>query len=77
MPLRHLLFRRVPKHAVNAYGPFIRQVLSKCPKEAEAYAKRLGDLLEDSWSNTIDIIPIDVIALVTGFKHGQDCSLIT
>jgi hypothetical protein len=34
--------RRVPKHAVKAYGPFIRQALSKCPEEAEAYAKRLG-----------------------------------
>ena len=49
--------RRVPKHAVKAYGPFIRQALSKCPEEAEAYAKRLGDVLEGSWSNTTDIIP--------------------
>ena len=34
--------RRVPKHAVEAYGSFIRQALSKCPEEAEAYAKHLG-----------------------------------
>ena len=60
--------RRVPKHAVRAYGPFIRQALSKCPEEAEAYAKRLGSVLEGSWSNTTDIIPIDVIAVVTSFK---------
>jgi integrase len=60
--------RRVPKHAVQAYGSFIRQALSKCPEEAEAYAKRLGDVLEGSWSNTTDIIPIDVIAVVTSFK---------
>jgi len=60
--------RRVPKHAVKAYGPFIRQALSKCPEEAEAYAKRLGDVLEGSWSNTTDIIPIDVIAVVISFK---------
>ncbi len=40
--------RRVPKHAVKAYGLFIRQALSKCPEEAEAYAKRLGDILEGS-----------------------------
>ena len=60
--------RRVPKHAVKAYGPFIRQALSKCPEEAEAYAKRLGNVLEGSWSNTTDIIPIDVIAVVTSFK---------
>ena len=60
--------RRVPKHAVKAYGLFIRQALSKCPEEAEAYAKRLGNVLEGSWSNTTDIIPIDVIAVVTSFK---------
>ena len=60
--------RRVPKHAVKAYGPFIRQALSKCPEEAEAYAKRLGNVLEGSWSDTTDIIPIDVIAVVTSFK---------
>jgi integrase len=60
--------RRVPKHAVKAYGPFIRQALSKCPEEAEAYAKRLGYVLEGSWSNTTDIIPIDVIAVVASFK---------
>jgi integrase len=53
---------------VKAYGPFIRQALSKCPEEAEAYAKRLGNVLEGSWSNTTDIIPIDVIAVVTSFK---------
>ena len=60
--------RRVPKHAVKAYGRFIRQALSKCPEEAEAYAKRLGDVLAGSWSDTTDIIPIDVIAVVTSFK---------
>ena len=60
--------RRVPKLAVKAYGPFITQALSKCPEEAEAYAKRLGYVLEGSWSNTTDIIPIDVIAVVASFK---------
>ena len=44
--------RRVPKHAVKAYGLFIRQALSKCPEEAETYAKRLGDVLEGSWRRT-------------------------
>jgi len=34
--------RREPSHAVEAYGLFIRQVLSKCPDEAAEYAKRLG-----------------------------------
>ena len=60
--------RRVPKHAVKAYGTFIRQALSKCPEEAEAYAKRLGNVLEGSWSHTTDIIPINVVAVVTSFK---------
>ena len=60
--------RHVPKHPVGAYGSFIRQALSKCPEEAEAYAKRLGNVLEGSWSDTTDIIPIDVIAVVTSFK---------
>ena len=41
--------RRVPKHAVSAYGSFIRQRLSHCPEEAAEYAKRLGYVLEASW----------------------------
>ena len=60
--------RRVPKHAVKAYGPFIRQVLSKCPEEAEAYAKRLGDVLEGSWSNTTSIQPVDIPTILFSFK---------
>ena len=35
--------RRVPKHAVGAYGQFIRQALSKDTLEAEVLAKRLSD----------------------------------
>ena len=34
--------RCVPSHAVEAYGLFIRQALSKCPYEAAEYAKCLG-----------------------------------
>ena len=41
--------RRVPKHAVKAYGNFIRIALSKCPQESEEYAKRLSYVLEGSW----------------------------
>ena len=59
--------RRVPKHAVKAYGPFIRQALSKCPEEAEAYAKRLGDVLEGSWSNTTSILPVDIPTILSSF----------
>jgi integrase len=60
--------RRVPKHAVKAYGPFIRQALSKCPEEAEAYAKRLGNVLEGSWSNTAIIQPVDIPTIISSFK---------
>jgi len=38
----------VPKHAVKAYGSFIRQSLSQCPYEAAEYAERLGYVLEAS-----------------------------
>ena len=58
----------MPKHAVKAYGPFIRQALSKCTEEAEAYAKRLGNVLEGSWSNTTSIQPVDIPTILLGFK---------
>ena len=60
--------RRVPKHAVQAYGSFIRQTLSKCPEEAEAYAKRLGNVLEGSWSTTTSIQPVDIPTFLSSFK---------
>ena len=61
--------RRVPKHAVKAYGSFIRQALSRCPIEAEAYAKRLSDVLEGSWGRKSDwILPVDIPALLNSFK---------
>jgi integrase len=53
---------------VKAYGPFIRQALSKCPEEAEAYAKRLGNVLEGSWSNTTSILPVDIPTILFSFK---------
>jgi len=60
--------RRVPSHAVEAYGSFIRQALSKCPDEAAEYAKRLGYVLEASWSNTTKIQPVDVATIIESFK---------
>ena len=60
--------RHVPKHAVGAYGSFIRQALSKCPEEAEAYVKRLGNVLEGSWSNTTSIQPVDIPTILSNFK---------
>ena len=60
--------RRMPKHAVNAYGQFIRQALSQCPEEAEAYAKRLGNVLEGSWNNTTSIQPVYIPTILSSFK---------
>jgi integrase len=53
---------------VEAYGSFIRQALSKCPDEAAEYAKRLGYVLEASWSNTTRIQPVDVATIIESFK---------
>jgi hypothetical protein len=60
--------RHVPKHAVNAYGTFIRQALSKCPEEAEAYTKRLDDVLGGSCSTMTSIQPIDIPTILSSFK---------
>ena len=60
--------RRVPKHAVSAYGPFIRQALSKDADEASSYAKRLSLVLEGSWNKRTEIRPVDVASVVESFK---------
>ena len=61
--------RRVPKHAVKAYGSFIRQALSKCPEEAAAYSKRLSNVLEGSWTGTAETLPpVDIPAVIASFK---------
>ena len=60
--------RRVPKHAVEAYGSFIRQALSSDPEEAAAYAERLSSVLEGSWAVTTWIKPVDITSVVRGFK---------
>ena len=60
--------RRVPKHAVNSYGLFIRQALSKDPLEAEALAKRLSDVLEGAWSATTIIPPVNISTIIASFQ---------
>ena len=60
--------RRVPKHAVQSYGSFIRLALSKDESEAAAYAKRLGNVLEGAWSNTSRIQPVDMAGIIESFK---------
>ena len=60
--------RRVPSHAVPAYGTHIRQALSSCPNEAEAYASRLNSALEASWAGHESKKPINIPAIVDSFK---------
>jgi integrase len=60
--------RRVPKHAVSAYGSFIRQSLSQDPVEAELYSKRLNEVLESSWSAREVFHPVDVASVIESFK---------
>ena len=60
--------RRVPKHAVSAYGSFIRQSLSQCPEEAAEYAKRLGYVLEASWKSRAGVTAVDVATIIDSFK---------
>ena len=60
--------RRVPSHAVPAYGTHIRQALSACPVEAEAYATRLSNVLEASWTAHETTTPINIPAVVNSFK---------
>ena len=52
--------RRVPKHAVDTYGKFIRHPLSADPKVAIISAERLSSLLESSWlsKNSVSLINI-------------------
>ena len=60
--------RRVPSHAVSAYGTHIRQALSSCPIEAEAYSTRLSNVLEASWASDKTPTPINIPAVVDSFK---------
>jgi integrase len=58
----------VPKHAVEAYGSFIRQSLSQCPEEAAEYAKRLGYVLEASWKSRVGSAAVDTATIIESFK---------
>ena len=54
-------------HAVDSYGRFIRQALSKDPLKAEALSKRLSDVLEGAWSATTDTPPVNISTIIEGF----------
>ena len=56
--------RRVPKHAVQSYGKFIRCILSTDIHEAKAYAERLSFVLEGSWSGSSVNYKVDIPAII-------------
>ena len=60
--------RRVPSHAIATYGTHIRQALSTCPIEAEAFSTRLSNVLEASWAGNKTTTPINILAVVNSFK---------
>ena len=67
--------RRVPKHAVKAYGPFIRQSLSRCPEEASEYAFTINTVLESFWKSRIGVPAINVPTIIESF--GPKASLLS
>ena len=58
----------MPKHAVQYYGQFIRCLLSTDIQEAKAYADRLSDVLEGSWSGSSVNHKVDIPAIINSFK---------
>ena len=69
LSFRHLLLQSTcAKHAVNSYGQFIRQALSKDPLKAEALSKRLSDVLEGAWSATTDAPPVNISTIIESFQ---------
>jgi integrase len=58
----------VPKHAVNSYGQFIRQALSKDPLEADAFSKRLSDVLEGAWNATTNAPAVNISTIIESFQ---------
>ena len=60
--------RRVPKHAVESYGQFIRLTLSKDPLEAEAFSRRLSDILDGVWNTTKNAPPVNLSTIIKSFQ---------
>jgi hypothetical protein len=66
--------RRVPKHAVSAYGLFIRVALTRERHEAKAYAERLSNVIEASWRSKASVSPINIPAVIESFKPEASLS---
>ena len=64
--------RRVPSHAVSLYGTHIRQALSSCRLEAEAYSTRLSNALEASWTSCTSTTPINISATNNPYTTGDN-----
>ena len=64
----HYYNRRVPKHAVSAYGGFIRLALSDDPEVASTIAARLSVALEASWADKDKVSKICLQHIVDSFK---------
>ena len=60
--------RRVPKHAVESYGQFIRLTLSKDPLEAAAFSRRLSDILDGVWNTTKNAPPVNLSTIIESFQ---------
>ena len=60
--------RRVPKHAVDSYGNFIRYPLSSNPEVATISAGRLSDVLEKSWQSKHRVSVINIAAVLNSYK---------
>jgi hypothetical protein len=58
----------VPKHAVESYGQFIRLTLSKDPLEAEAFSRRLSDILDGVWNTTKNAPPVNLSTIIESFQ---------
>ena len=60
--------RRVPKHAVDTYGKFIRYPLSSDPQSATISSERLSNALETSWKTKHSVAVINISAVLESYK---------
>jgi len=67
--------RRVPKHAVDAFGGFIRVRLSRNRADAEKIAENLSGRLEVLWENESLTVGVDLDALVQASKPKRESLL--
>ena len=60
--------RRVPKHAVDTYGKFIRHPLSSDPQSATISSERLNNLLEASLKSKHSVGVVNISAVLDSYK---------